>query len=154
MAGMPQPRTVVEVPLRWGDMDAYQHVNNATYLRYLEEGRIQAFQEWFGDVHGLLDEGIVVARTEIDYLVPLVYGREPARVVLWCSHVSGASFDLAYEIGRAGSEVVHVRAEVTMVTFDLRKQAPRRLTDGERAALEKVLGEPVPLRSRRRERRP
>lgn len=149
---MPQLKAQVDVPLRWGDIDAYQHVNNAQYLRYLEEGRIQAFQEWFGDVHSLLDEGMVVARTEIDYVVPMLYGPVPARLTLWCSRISAASFDLAYVVGRADSEVVHARAEVTMVTYDLRASRPRRLTDTERAALERALDAPVALRSRQRER--
>src|SRR5699024_3248828 len=121
--------------------------------RYLEEGRIQAFQEWFGDVQGLLEEGLLVARTEIDYLVPMLYGPDPARLTLWCSRISGADFDLAYVVGRAGSDVVHARAEVTMVTFDLREQRPRRLQPHEREALARVLGDPVPLRSHRRGRR-
>ena len=40
---------VVEVPLRWSDMDAYGHVNNVQYLRLLEDARVIGFREWFPD---------------------------------------------------------------------------------------------------------
>ena len=33
----------VDMPVRWGDMDAYQHVNNTVYFRYMEQCRL----EWF-----------------------------------------------------------------------------------------------------------
>ena len=36
-------RLAVPVQLRWGDVDAYQHVNNAAMLQLLEEARIEAF---------------------------------------------------------------------------------------------------------------
>ncbi len=37
---------VVNIPLRWGDMDAMSHLNNVMYFRLMEEARIQWFQEF------------------------------------------------------------------------------------------------------------
>ncbi|HIZ99270.1 MAG TPA: thioesterase family protein, partial [Candidatus Janibacter merdipullorum] len=40
-------RFSTDVVLRWGDMDAYGHVNNVQYHRLLEEARVRAFASWF-----------------------------------------------------------------------------------------------------------
>ena len=37
---------ILEVPLRWGDMDAMAHLNNVMYFRLMEEARIQWFQQF------------------------------------------------------------------------------------------------------------
>lgn len=145
--------TTIEVAVRWSDMDAYGHVNNVEYLRYLEEARVYAFQEWFGQDRSLLDEGVLVARSEIEYLAPMPFSYRPALITLWCSRISGASFDIGYVVGMAGSDVVYAHAESTIVTYDLDRGGPRRLAVHERAALAELLGEPVRLRSHQRERR-
>lgn len=145
--------TVVDVPIRWSDMDAYGHVNNVEYLRYLEEARVVAFRQWFGQDRSLLDEGVLVARSEIDYLAPMVFNYRPARIELWCSRISGASFDVAYRVGQDETDQVFAHAESTLVTYDLTRQRPRRLGETERAVLTGILADPVPLRSHTRERR-
>ena len=88
----------VDVPLRWSDMDAYGHVNNVQFLRLLEDARVIAFEQWFGPDRSLLDEGVVVARHEIEYLAPLDFRHAPISVDIWATKVSGASFDLGYEV--------------------------------------------------------
>lgn len=144
---LPPNAATVEVAVRWSDMDAYGHVNNVQYLRYLEEARVYAFHEWFGQERSLLEDGVLVARTEIDYLAPMTFNYEPALVTLWCSRISGAAFDIAYVVGQRGSELTFARAESTLVTYELSKGRPRRIAEHERAAMEAVLGDPLPLRS-------
>lgn len=149
---IPDVATAVEVAVRWGDMDAYGHVNNVQYLRYLEEARVYAFRAWLGQDRSLLEDGVLVARQEIDYLTPMTFTYQPAVVHLWCTRVLGASFDVAYAVRQAGSEVTFAVAETTLVTYDLRAGRPRRVHPAERAALEAVLADPVRLRSHRRQR--
>ncbi|WP_256841208.1 acyl-CoA thioesterase [Ornithinimicrobium cryptoxanthini] len=144
---LPPNAATVEVAVRWSDMDAYGHVNNVQYLRYLEEARVYAFHEWFGQERSLLEDGVLVARTEIDYLAPMTFNYEPALVTLWCSRISGAAFDIAYVVGQRGSNLTFARAESTLVTYELSKGRPRRIAEHERAAMEVVLGDPLPLRS-------
>lgn len=140
--------TMVEVPVRWSDMDVYGHVNNVQYLRYLEEARVRLFQDWFGERRDLLREGVVVARAEIDYLKPLVVDRRDAAVEMWCSNLGGASYDLAYVVRLVGSDDVYARAETTLASYDLTNDRPRRLTETEREVLKAKLGAPVGLRRR------
>ena len=87
----------VDVPLRWSDRDAYGHVNNVQFLRLLEDARVIAFEQWFGPDRNLLNEGVVVARHEIEYLAPLDFRHAPISVDMWAAKISGARFDLAYE---------------------------------------------------------
>ncbi|USQ75479.1 acyl-CoA thioesterase [Ornithinimicrobium cryptoxanthini] len=144
---LPPNAATVEVAVRWSDMDAYGHVNNVQYLRYLEEARVYAFHEWFGQERSLLEDGVLVARTEIDYLAPMTFNYEPALVTLWCSRISGAAFDISYVVGQRGSDLTFARAESTLVTYELSKGRPRRIAEHERAAMKVVLGDPLPLRS-------
>lgn len=140
----------VDVPLRWSDMDAYGHVNNVQFLRLLEDARVIAFEQWFGPDRSMLDDGVVVARHEIEYLAPLDFRHAPITVDIWATKISGASFDLAYEV-RDPAEVgvtMYARAETTLVAYDFATASPRRLRQDERAVLEKVAGDPVQFRWR------
>ncbi len=89
---------VVEVPLRWSDMDAYGHVNNVQYLRLLEDARVIGFRTWFPDRPTLVEEGIVVTRHAIEYRAPLTYRPAPVEVDMWVTRVHGAGFDLGYVV--------------------------------------------------------
>lgn len=163
----PMPVREVPVPLRWSDMDAYGHVNNVQFVRLMEDARVLAFRTPRGDAtgDGSVRTGTIVARNEIDYLLPLQYQYEPVTVALWISRVAGASFDVAYEVkGRVEDApgdlpadehgwVVYARAESTMVLYDLDRSRPRRITAEEREMLEELAGEPVALRRRTQEER-
>ncbi|MFD9647859.1 acyl-CoA thioesterase, partial [Streptomyces sp. NPDC059082] len=64
-------RHIYSCPLRWSDMDAFGHVNNVVFLRYLEEARIDfMFRLAPGDGSPSFSGGSVVARHEIDYKRP------------------------------------------------------------------------------------
>ena len=133
-------------------MDAYGHVNNVQFLRLLEDARVIGFQEWFGQDRSLLNEGVLVARHEIEYLAPLKFRIAPISVDMWATKISGASFDLAYEV-RDPTEIgttLYARAETTLVAYDFASVTPRRLRPDERAVLKGVSGDPVPFRWRQR----
>ncbi len=144
----------VEVLLRWGDMDAFGHVNNVVFHRLLEEARIRAFTRWFEGWAGESSPRMTVllARQEVEFLGQLHYRPEPVHIDLWVTDIGGASWDLGYEM-RETSEpdsTLYLRAESTQVAFDPERQAPRSLTGDERAVLGAHRGDPVPLRRRRR----
>lgn len=145
-------RFTTEIVLRWGDMDAYGHVNNVQYHRLLEEARVRAFRDWFNSTgpDSMLRSGVLLARQEIEYLDQLVYRQEPVHVDMWITHIGGASWDMAYEMhDTPDGGPVYARAESTLVAFDIDAQRPRKLADGERSALETFLGDPVQMRRRR-----
>jgi acyl-CoA thioester hydrolase len=152
MAAMPRHR--VPTPLRWSDMDAYGHVNNVQFLRLLEDARVVAFAAAGSDEGGsLVDTGLLVARSEIEYLHPLVYRTEPVWIDLWVTSIAAAGFELGYEVlddDVDGWPHVYARASTTLVTYDLVEHRPRRLSASERGRLEAWRDEPVTWRHRRR----
>ncbi|MEV6506149.1 thioesterase family protein [Streptomyces sp. NPDC051642] len=123
-------RHIYRCPLRWADMDAYGHVNNVVFLRYLEEARIDFLFRPDKD----FQQGSVVSRHEIDYKRQLVHRHAPVDIELWITEIRAASFTIAYEV--KDGDLVYVRAATVVVPFDFEAQCPRRITAEEREFLE------------------
>ncbi|MFB7776580.1 acyl-CoA thioesterase [Streptomyces bauhiniae] len=130
-------RHIYHCPLRWADMDAYGHVNNVVFLRYLEEARIDFLFRPDKD----FQQGSVVARHEIDYKRQLVHRHHPVDVELWITEIRAASFTITYEVKDA--DTVYVRASTVVVPFDFEAQRPRRITAEEREFLQEYRDEPA-----------
>src|SRR4051794_36161958 len=127
------PRERVMTPLRWSDTDAYGHINNIQYLRLLEEARVVVFTDQ--RVAGATEPGtaLLVARSEIEYLEPLVFRVAPVAVDLWVTRIGAADFDMAYQVieqNPAGEDTgqIHAQAETMLVAFDIAAGRPRRIT--------------------------
>ncbi|MET9861054.1 thioesterase family protein [Streptomyces smyrnaeus] len=127
-----------QCPLRWSDMDAFGHVNNVVYLRYLEEARIDFLARAARQTDPeAFTGGTVVARHEIDYLRQLVHQTDPVTVELWVEKLTAASATFAYEIRDPASEGgPYVRARTVVVPYNLREGHLRRLSPAERSFLE------------------
>jgi acyl-CoA thioester hydrolase len=106
--------------VRYRDLDAFGHVNNAVYLTYLEEAR-NAFLAHLGLVRDVADIRMILARTEIDFTSPLRLGEE-VQIGVRPGRLGNKSFDLEYEL-RAGGRVV-AAAKVVLVTYDYERSAP------------------------------
>jgi acyl-CoA thioester hydrolase len=132
------PRYVFECPLRWSDLDAYGHVNNARFLTLYEEARV-ALMFNHAREHGLttFEEGVVISRHEVDYLRPVDYGHRVS-IELWVEEIRASRFVIAYDLRDEGQ--LAGRARSVLVPFDLAAGRPRRLTDVERAFLEAWTG--------------
>jgi len=122
-------------------MDAYGHVNNVAFLTYLEEARVDMlFVHAAREATEKLASGVVVARHEIDYKLPLVFRPEPVLIQTWVSRLGHASFTLRYEIrDSADSGNVYARAATVMVPYDIAAGRPRRVAEDERLALQPFL---------------
>ncbi|MDW6062737.1 thioesterase family protein [Streptomyces sp. FXJ1.4098] len=129
-------RHIYSCPLRWSDMDAFGHVNNVVYLRYLEEARVDFIWRLApGDGSGAFTGGVVVARHEISYLRPLFHRHAPVTVELWVKEIGAAFITLGYEV--KDEETVYARASTMIVPYDLERGRPRRLTSEEEGFLVK-----------------
>jgi len=127
--------------MRWSDMDAYGHVNNVVFLRYLEEARIDfMFRLAPGDGSPSFSGESVVARHEIDYKRPLVHRHRPVTVECWVTAINAASLTIGYEIKDAeGSDEVYVKASTVVVPYNLEAGRPRRVTEEEKSLLGRYL---------------
>lgn len=142
----------LHVPMRWGDMDAYGHINNVEILRILEEARIHAFgppagtglpgvevaQPIFSELEA--DVQALVVEHRVRYLAPLNYRNVPAVIRIWISAVKGASFTVAYGIFDPVTEAKCVIAETVLAFFHEPSGTLVRLTAGNKLQLEKLRG--------------
>jgi acyl-CoA thioester hydrolase len=90
---------------RWGDMDSFNHVNNAAFATYLEEARMQ----WFTSLGpGWIDERVmpILAAQTINYRIPIEWPA-PMVVELRTGRVGRTSLTLAFRIVSTGSPVRH-----------------------------------------------
>ena len=121
------------IEIRWRDVDAYEHVNNAVYATYLEEVRDELLR---GVLDGAGDPWEwVLARVAIDFRREL---RLDDRVVVaWCQIARlGTSSVTLREGVRAAEGWVAAEAEAVVVAWDRNTGRSRPLTDAERAAFE------------------
>lgn len=137
----------LQIPMRWGDMDAYGHINNVEIVRILEEARVHAFGPPAGTglpgvevelpIFADLPSGIqaLVVEHRIKYISSLHYRNLPARVEIWVSAVKGASFTVAYAIYDAVTGTKCVIAETTLAYFDETAQRLIRLMPEKKALL-------------------
>lgn len=91
-----------QMPVRWGDLDALNHVNNTVYFRYLEEARVNALRAaGIGVVNQ--DRNIVLVHTSCDFLRPIVW---PAtlRIDMTIRRVGRSSLEYAAEIHVDGDD--------------------------------------------------
>ncbi|MEU6854061.1 thioesterase family protein [Actinacidiphila alni] len=131
-------RHIFHCPLRWADMDAFGHINNVVFLRYLEEARIDfMFRLAPGEGSVSFTGGSVVARHEIDYLRPLVHRHEPVTIETWVADISAASLTVHYEV--KDGETVYVRASTVVVPYNLAAGRPRRISAEEKSFLLRYL---------------
>ncbi|MFG1608812.1 acyl-CoA thioesterase [Actinoplanes sp. NPDC049265] len=155
-------RYVYDAAVRWSDMDVYGHVNNARFLTLYEEARVAMFFT-AARAQGLtsFEEGIVIARHEVDYLRPVDYGPrreagDPAsvdsgagsagaassprvRIEMWISQLRASRFTVAYELFDEGN--LAGRAKSVCVPYNLAEGFPRRLSEAERHFLEPYVEE-------------
>ena len=125
--------------VRWDDLDAFNHLNNAKYLTLIQEARFQ----WSYAEPKVREEAptmieMVVGRAEVDFLAPIYEGGRFYDVTLWVEEIGGASFKLAYEvIGEDGT--IHARVRTVQVAIDMNTKKSRRISDVERAFLNQYL---------------
>lgn len=133
-------------------MDLLQHVNNVTYVDYLQEARIDMLLTHAPDRRvGDLAEGVVVVRHDVQYAAPLTFRHRPVLIESWVTEIKAATYTMAYEIFDEkpdGGRIVYLRARTVLTPYVFAEERPRRITAAERDALTRFLGEdPLPVAS-------
>ncbi|HEX7326229.1 MAG TPA: thioesterase family protein [Rhodanobacteraceae bacterium] len=114
------PRVLASVPIhvRWHDLDAFNHVNNASFLTLLEEARLQWLRrvpgEWFSE-HALP----VAASIQVSYRKPLTWPADNVEVELICERLGNTSMTLGNRVVQHGVErCVYAEGNLVMVWMD------------------------------------
>lgn len=107
-----------ELSVRWGDMDAFNHVNNAEYLRYLEEARIQWLLQAEVSITG--DTAPVLAASTLNYRQPIEWPNQVV-VELFVERVGNSSMTIGHRLlSSVDPSVLHCDGNVVIVWIDKR----------------------------------
>jgi len=113
--------------VRWDDLDAMAHVNNAKYLTYAQEARFAMLGSF----------NMVVARAEVDFKAPISEGNIFVDVSCWVDSIGTSSFTMIYEISKDGTLFARVKTVQVSVTEDTKSSRP--LSDHQRQVLNTFL---------------
>ena len=154
----------VPVAVRWTDLDAYGHVNNAAMVRLLEEARIAAFWQPSAEQLALgapapaaalpvsgagSSLSTVIASQRIEYARSLDHRRDGVVVRLWLSRIGGSSLGVDYLVltrDDPQGEAPYARARTVVVLVDADTGSPVRLDAETRRTLERFAGAPLRFR--------
>jgi acyl-CoA thioester hydrolase len=123
--------TAKRIEIRWRDMDGFGHVNNSTYLTYLEEARDQYLTEILGEaVHR-----VVIRRIEIDFVSGLTQEDDHVDVECRLTGIGRSSLTLDERIVAVSDGRVAATAQTVMVHTDESRNASAPWPAEARAAL-------------------
>ena len=124
--------------VRWDDLDAMGHVNNAKYLTYAQEARfLWATEEFSGAMRETSLIEMVVARAEIDFKEPIYEGGRFVDVEISVEKIGNSSFTMLFTIADGGKVFAKVKTVQVAISVETMKSRP--LTDIEREVLNKYL---------------
>ena len=124
--------------VRWDDLDAMTHVNNAKYLTFAQEARFVWSTSVFSSAMNastLIE--MVVARAEVDFIEPIYEGGRFVDVEISVEKIGTSSFVVMYTIGDEGKVFAKVKTVQVAISLETKKSRP--LTDKEREFLTKYL---------------
>ena len=108
----------VEIPIAWGDMDAFQHVNNIMYFKYFESARISYFEKIdFLEVMNETGIGPILASTQCKYKIPLTYP-DDVTVGAKVEVIQKERFIMKYAVISHKHQKIAALGEGVLVTFD------------------------------------
>jgi acyl-CoA thioester hydrolase len=138
MAGVSSPRTYrVPIPIRFADIDALGHVNNAVFQSYMEVARTAFWAERIGEVR-VHEIDFVLARVEIDYRRPVRFN-DALSCDLWLERIGRSSFTVGYRFAVDGKAVAEGRS--VQVFIDLATGEPKPVPDSFREKVREFLPE-------------
>lgn len=125
---------VTTMPIRWGDMDAYGHVNNTVYFRYMEQARV----EWLEAEKVVVrpgGDGPVIINTACTFLIPLTYPGN-VEVRTYIGTIGRSSVQTYVEMRVEGDDRLYAEGSAKVVWMDTRTGKSVPLPDHVRTVLE------------------
>ena len=129
---------VIEIPIAWGEMDAFQHVNNIVYLRYFESTRIAYFEQLgFMEVMERTGVGPILSETCCRYRKPLTYPDTVSSGVR-VSEIGQDRFVMQHRIVSHKLKTVVAEGEATLMAYDYREKRKAAIPDEMRRRIEEL----------------
>jgi acyl-CoA thioester hydrolase len=120
---------VIELPIAWGDMDAFQHVNNIVYFKHFESARISYFEKiGFLEVMNKTYIGPILASTQCRYKIPLTY---PDHVTVGAKveTIEKDRFIMKYAVISHKFKKIAALGDGVLVTFDYQNNIKALIPD-------------------------
>lgn len=127
-------KLIVPLQVRWADVDAFRHVNNAVFLSYLEHGRVQYFAMALGRPR-VDDLNFIIAEINIKYRAPATIG-DTLAVGIRADELGHQSFRFFYEIWETEKQRLVAEAWSAQVVYDYGALKPVPIPDSMRRAME------------------
>ena len=109
---------IVESPVIWGDMDAYEHVNNTVYFRYFESARIAFFDQLkFKEVKDETGVGPILASTQCRFRIPLTYP-DTVSIGARVTDVQNDRFTMHYRVVSHQHKKIAAEGEGLLIAYD------------------------------------
>lgn len=126
----------IQVPIAWGDMDAFGHVNNTVYLRLFEDARIRFFEEVGVGLRGPAGGcAPILAAVQCQFRVAMTYP-DTALVHTGVTRVGRSSFTMRYEIHSVRQGCLAAEGDGVLVWYDYEARQSVALSDELRARIE------------------
>ena len=118
MSGGASPTVLFRVPIavRWRDLDAFNHVNNSSFLTFLEEARIRWFESW-GRQWVTDTVAPLMAAVQLNYRQPIPYPADVA-VELLAERVGTTSLTIGHRIASEDGRTLYADGHVVVVWID------------------------------------
>jgi acyl-CoA thioester hydrolase len=134
------PGFVAQVPVRWSDIDMYQHVNHATMVTIMEEARVPFLSPAFaGEITTV---GLLIADVRVTYKGQLRLIDSPLQVTMWVKRLRAVDFTLGYEVRSVSADPESkpaVIGESQLAAFHIDEQRLVRLAPHHREYLQRWL---------------
>jgi acyl-CoA thioester hydrolase len=134
------PVVSVEIPVAWGDMDAFGHVNNTVFFRWCETARIACFEATGINARMKSDRiGPILAQASLQFRRPVTFP-DTIRAEAAVARVGNTSFVLAYRLSSLSRGTVVGDGESAVVMMDYGRSQKVSIDDKLRATLLKLVG--------------
>ena len=134
------PPFTTPVPVRWSDIDMYQHVNHGTMVTILEEARVPFLTEPFANDFDTT--GLLIAEVKVAYKGQLRLADSPLQVTIWVNRLRAVDFTLGYEVRSvlaASDSKPAIVAETQLAAFHIEEQRLVRLAPHHREYLQRYV---------------
>ena len=133
----------IELPVQFRDIDVMGHVNNSTYLQYMETARVELARS-LGEVSEGFRASFIIASARVEFKKPI---RDERRITVsvWVSRIGDRSWDLDYSIP-GGRKAEYAVGRTTQVAYDYKTRATVRISGKLKKELAKYIGRPFKFR--------
>ena len=141
MPDLPSTSYPVTLPIRidWSEMDLFGHVNNVMFMKYIQAGRVNYWEQiGINEHHRKTEEGPMLLSTECRFFKPLYFPGD-IRVLSGMEYIGNSSFCIRHKILNEKDELA-AEAKDVMVFYDFRKESKLNFPEEFKKRVEKIEG--------------